>query len=265
MGAALRKPLILKGGKPQQLSASDVLDVPTRTVPVYLAGGGSLKVRVASNAPAFVTTAAGATLEVLASGATGAWFIGADTDSAALATRLAAAETSVATTAAGLDATNTTVASKLDADLSALTAASAGADTDIVVIQRSASRLKLALSTLVSYITGVARSWAGVQTFSAGAALGESSPTVKCKVLDITLPAASGASVDLVAHGITAANIVSYAARVTASDTGNFCLPGNGYPNATFNIGVSSTHVRASVTGSSVAGQAGKVFIFYTA
>ncbi|WP_429015164.1 hypothetical protein [Comamonas sp. 4034] len=174
------------------------------------------------------------------------------------------------------------ISGKLDADFNGLAAAS-GQDSDLLVIRRAASNLKLTLSSLVSYITDVARSWAGKQTFSAGAdvsvlgvsgattlsggaKLGELAPAnLKCLLLTGTAPASTGTTANIVAHGLSQGAIVLVRGVVTTSD-GFLVLDGNGFSDAQFNVSVSSTHLRLSTTATgstTVLGRPVKFFIFY--
>ena len=142
---AVRKPLVLSGGKPRQLASGETLDTPERSVVVTRADGSALKVTIGASGPALVYLGDGSSREV-STGSAGVWRIGLNPE-----------------TAVAVD-----ISRKLDADFSLLTNAS-GADADLLAIRRGVSSLKLTLANLVGYITGVARSWTGKQTFNGGA------------------------------------------------------------------------------------------------
>ena len=124
---------------------------------------------------------------------------------------------------------------KLDADFSTSASGAPGQDADLLSIRRGASNLKLTLANFVSYLTSVARSWAGVQTFSAGAALGELSPTIKVKTVTGTMLATAGSANYVAAHGLTAAKILHVFARVSAND-GSVVPPGGATASQNYSI-----------------------------
>lgn len=259
MPSAVLKPLVLRAGKPQQLAAGETLDTPERSVPVTLAGGGVRRITIGASGPALVYLANGTSREV-STGAAGVWRIGLNPESSS----------------------PVDISGKLDADFNGLAVAS-GQDSDLLVIRRAAANLKLTLSNLVSYITGVARSWGGKQTFTAGAdvsalgvtgaatlsggaQLGELAPAnLKCLLLTGTAPASTGTTANIVAHGLSQGVIALVRAVVTTSD-GFLVMDGNGFSDAQFNVSVNTTHLRLSTTAtasSTVLGRPVKFFVFY--
>ncbi|WP_395026257.1 hypothetical protein [Comamonas odontotermitis] len=271
MPSAVHKPIVSIAGQRRQLPVGETLDTPERSVPVTLAGGGIRRVTIGASGPALVYLANGTSREV-STGAAGVWRIGLNPE-----------------TSAPVD-----ISGKLDADFNGLAAAS-GQDSDLLVIRRAAANLKLSLSSLVGYITGVARSWAGKQTFSAGAdisalgvtgaatigttlgvsgastlsggaQLGELGPAnLKCLLLTGTAPASTGTTASIVAHGLSQGVIVLVRAVVTTSD-GFLVMDGNGFSDAQFNVSVNTTHLRLSTTGAAsttVLGRPVKFFVFY--
>lgn len=259
MPSAVRKPIASIAGKLRQLPAGETLDTPERSVPVTLAGGGIRRITIGASGPALVYRADGTSREV-STGAAGVWRIGLNPE----------------------NVSPVDISGKLDADFNGLVAAS-GLDSDLLVIRRAAANLKLTLANLVSYITGVARSWSGKQTFSAGAdvsalgvtgvttlsggaQLGELAPAnLKCLLLSGTAPASTGTTANIVAHGLSQAVISLMRAVVTTSD-GFLVMDGNGFGDAQFNISASSTHLRLSTTATAsttVLGRPVKFFVFY--
>lgn len=256
-----RKPLVLQSGLPKQLATGDVLDIPARTVPVYLSGGGARAVKIASVGTALVLTAAGASLVIAHNSTGGVWEIGKDTDAAALSARVGAAE-------ANISDMQTSIGGKLDANFSTLADGVAPALTDLMVLRRGAISAKLTVQGWIDWLLNTARTWTGVQTFSAGAVLGEQSPTIKCKVIDTTLPSSTGVSADLAPHGLAAANIISVIGY--ALDTNGSNVPPNTYyANSQWACNWSSTHIRAALpsatTSSAVSGRSVRFHIFYKA
>ncbi|MEJ5125867.1 hypothetical protein WH367_07385 [Comamonas sp. MYb21] len=235
----IRKPLVLKGGIPQQLPAGDAVVAPTRLVPVRMADGVTVRqVEVGNAGPALVTFADGSTAEVSAANAA-VWLL-------------------------TQDPTPVDLSGKLDVEFSGFADGVAPQVTDLWPVRRGSSTFKLTVQALLTWLLGSARNWLGVQTFSAGAVIGEQSPIVKCKVLDTTMTS-STAGVDLIAHGLSQADILN-ANGMVLSTNGHWVGMNSQYADSQWVFVVSATHVRAAVTAASssaVTGRAARFFIFY--
>ncbi|WP_313329566.1 hypothetical protein [Comamonas sp.] len=242
---ALRKPLVLKGGIPQQLPAGDAVVAPTRLVSVRMADGVTLRqVTVGSAGPAMVVFASGVSAEVAGENAA-VWLLTQDPP--------------LPVTPDPVDITG-----KLDVDFSGFTDGVTPQVTDIWAIRRGSSTFKLTVQALLTWLLGSARTWLGVQTFSAGAVIGEQSPVVKCKVIDTTMTS-STSNTDLVAHGLVQADILSASGSVLTS-TGVWVGMNSSYGDAQWAFTVNATHIRALVTSASsasVSGRPARFHIFY--
>lgn len=239
---ALRKPLVLKSGIPQQLPAGDAVVAPTRLVSVRMADGVTVRqVTVGSAGPAMVVLADGSSAEVVAANAA-VWLLTQDP-----------------TPPDPVD-----LSGKLDVDFSGFTDGVTPQVTDIWAIRRGSSTFKLTVQALLTWLLSSARSWLGVQTFSAGAVIGEQSPVVKCKVIDTTMTS-STSNTDLVAHGLVQADILSASGSVLTS-TGVWVGMNSSYGDAQWAFTVNATHIRALVTSASsasVSGRPARFHIFY--
>ncbi|MEJ5148936.1 hypothetical protein [Comamonas sp. MYb396] len=238
----IRKPLVLKGGIPQQLPAGDAVVAPTRLVAVRMADGVTVRqVTVGSAGPAMVVLADGSSAEVVAANAA-VWLLTQDP-----------------TPPDPVD-----LSGKLDVDFNGFTDGVAPQVTDLWPVRRGSSTFKLTVQALLTWLLGSARNWLGVQTFSSGAVLGELSPIVKCKVIDTTMTS-STAGVDLVAHGLVQADIQGVHGMVL-STAGHWVGMNSQYTDSQWVFAVSATHIRAAVTAASssaVTGRAARFFIFY--
>ena len=239
---ALRKPLVLKGGIPQQLPAGDAVVAPTRLVSVRMTDGVTVRqVTVGSAGPAMVVLADGSSAEVVAANAA-VWLLTQDP-----------------TPPDPVD-----LSGKLDVDFNGFTDAVTPQVTDLWPVRRGSSTFKLTVQALLTWLLGSARTWLGVQTFSAGAVIGEQSPVVKCKVIDTTMTT-STSNVDVVAHGLAQADILSVTGAVL-STAGNWIGANSLYADSKWTFGVSTTHIRALVVdsgGSTVSGRPARFHIFY--
>lgn len=235
----IRKPLVLNGGIPRQLPAGDAVVAPTRLVPVRMADGVTVRqVEVGNAGPALVTFADGSTAEVSAANAA-VWLL-------------------------TQDPTPVDLSSKLDVDFSAFADGVAPQVTDLWPVRRGSSTLKLTVQALLTWLLGSARNWLGVQTFSAGAVIGEQSPVVKCKVIDTTMTS-STSSVDLVAHGLVQADLLNVSGMVL-STAGHWIGMNNRFSDSQWVFSVSATHIRALVPspeGAAVSGRPARFHIFY--
>lgn len=236
---ALRKPLVLKSGIPQQLPAGDAVVAPTRLVSVRMADGVTVRqVTVGSAGPALVVLADGSSAEVVAANAA-VWLL-----------------TQHPTPPDPVD-----LSGKLDVDFNAFTDGVTPQVTDLWPVRRGSSTFKLTVQALLTWLLGSARTWLGVQTFSAGAVIGEQSPAVKCKVIDTTMTS-STSNTDLVAHGLVQADILSASGSVLTS-TGVWVGMNSSYGDAQWAFTVNATHIRALVTSSSSAGVSGRPARFH--
>lgn len=238
----IRKPLILKGGIPQQLPAGDAVVAPTRLVSVRMADGVTVRqVTVGSAGPAMVAFADGSSAEVVAANAA-VWLLTQDP-----------------TPPDPVD-----LSGKLDVDFNGFTDGVTPQVTDLWPVRRGSSTFKLTVQALLTWLLGSARTWLGVQTFSAGAVIGEQSPVVKCKVIDTTMTS-STSNTDLVAHGLVQADILSASGSVLTS-TGVWVGMNSSYGDAQWAFTVNATHIRALVTSASsasVSGRPARFHIFY--
>lgn len=238
----IRKPLVLKGGIPQQLPTGDAVVAPTRLVPVRMADGVTVReVAVSSAGPAMVVFATGVSAEVAAANAA-VWLL-----------------TQEPTPPEPVD-----ISGKLDVDFNGLADGGAPQVADLWAVRRGAATLKLTVQSLLTWLLGSARSWLGVQTFSAGAVIGDFSPVVKCKVIDTTMTT-STSSVDLVTHGVVYADILGVNGLVN-NTSGNWVPMNETYAGSRWAFAISSTHIRVLVSateGSAVSGRPARFFIFY--
>ncbi|MFA9287647.1 hypothetical protein ACCQ08_22900 [Comamonas sp. SY3] len=241
----LRKPLVLKGGIPQQLPAGDAVVAPTRLVPVRMADGVTLRqVTVGSAGPAMVVFASGVSAEVAGANAA-VWLLTQDPP-------------------LPVPPDPVDISGKLDVDFSGFTDGITPQVTDLWPLRRGSSTFKLTVQAFLTWLLGSARNWLGVQTFSAGAVIGEQSPIVKCKVIDTTMTT-STSNVDVVAHGLAQADILSVTGAVL-STAGNWIGANSLYADSKWTFGVSTTHIRALVVdsgGSTVSGRPARFHIFY--
>lgn len=239
---ALRKPLVLKGGIPQQLPAGDAVVAPTRLVSVRMADGVTVRqVTVGSAGPALVVLADGSSAEVVAANAA-VWLLTQDP-----------------TPPDPVD-----LSGKLDVDFSGFTDGVTPQVTDIWAIRRGSSTFKLTVQALLTWLLSSARSWLGVQTFSAGAVLGEQSLTIKSKTIDTTMTS-STTGADLVSHGLVQADVLSVQGMVLSS-AGFWVGMNNQYSDSQWVFFLTSTAIRAAVVSgasSSVAGRPARFHIFY--
>ncbi|WP_312836429.1 hypothetical protein [Comamonas sp.] len=235
----LRKPLVLKSGIPQQLPAGDAVVAPTRLVSVRMADGVTVRqVTVGSAGPAMVVLADGSSAEVVAANAA-VWLLTQDP-----------------TPPDPVD-----LSGKLDVDFNTFTDGVTPQVTDLWPMRRGSSTFKLTVQALLTWLLGSARTWLGVQTFSAGAVIGEQSPVVKCKVIDTTMTS-STSNTDLVAHGLVQADILSASGSVLTS-TGVWVGMNSSYGDAQWAFTVNATHIRALVTSASSAGVSGRPARFH--
>ncbi|GEM_PF-2783674 len=238
----LRKPLVLKGGIPQQLPAGDSVVAPTRLVSVRMADGVTVRqVTVGSAGPAMVVLADGSSAEVVAANAA-VWLLTQDP-----------------TPPDPVDLTG-----KLDVDFNAFTDGVTPQVTDLWAIRRGSSTFKLTVQAFMTWLLGSARSWLGVQTFSAGAVLGEQSLTIKCKTIDTTMTSSTSGA-DLVSHGLVQADVLSVQGMVLSS-AGFWVGMNNQYSDSQWVFFLTSTAIRAAVVSgasSSVAGRPARFHIFY--
>ncbi len=240
---ALRKPLVLKGGIPQQLPAGDAVVAPTRLVSVRMADGVTVRqVTVGSAGPAMVAFADGSSAEVVATNAA-VWLLTQDP-----------------TPPDPVD-----LSGKLDVDFSGFTDGVTPQVTDIWPVRRGSSTFKLTVQAFVTWLLSSARSWLGVQTFTAGTALGEQSLVIKCKTIDTTMTS-STSSVDLVAHGLAQADLLSVHGMVLTT-AGNWVPMNENYAGSKWSWSISTTHIRALIgataDGAAVSGRPARFHIFY--
>lgn len=239
---AIRKPLVLNGGIPRQLPAGDAVVAPTRLVSLRMADGVTVReVAVGSAGPAMVVFANGSSAEVVAANAA-VWLLTQDP-----------------TPPDPVD-----LSGKLDVDFNGLADGVAPQVTDLWPVRRGAATLKLTVQTLLTWLLGSARNWLGVQTFSAGAVIGEQSPVVKCKEVNTTMTS-STAGVDLVAHGLVQADILGVHGMVLSSAS-QWIGVNSIYSDSQWAFSLSTTHIRAAVTASAsaaVSGRPARFFIFY--
>lgn len=239
---ALRKPLVLKRGIPQQLPAGDAVVAPTRLVSVRMADGVTVRqVTVGSAGPAMVVFADGSSAEVVATNAA-VWLLTQDS-----------------TPPDPVD-----LSGKLDVEFNGFADGVMPQETDLWPVRRGSSTFKLTVQAFLTWLLGSARTWLGVQTFSAGAVIGEQSPVVKCKVIDTTMTS-STSNTDLVAHGLVQADILSASGSVLTS-TGVWVGMNSSYGDAQWAFTVNATHIRALVTSASsasVSGRPARFHIFY--
>lgn len=238
----IRKPLVLKGGIPQQLTAGDAVVAPTRLVSLRMADGVTVRqVTVSSAGPAMVVFADGSSAEVAAANAA-VWLLTQDP-----------------TPPDPVD-----ISGKLDVDFNGLADGIAPQVADLWPVRRGSATLKLTVQSLLTWLLGSARNWLGVQTFSAGAVLGEQSQVIKSKTIDTTMTS-STAGVDLVAHGLVQADIQSVHGMVL-STAGYWVGVNSLYADSQWAFSVSTTHLRAAVTASAsaaVSGRPARFHIFY--
>lgn len=239
---ALRKPLVLKGGIPQQLPAGDAVVAPTRLVSVRMADGVTVRqVTVGSAGPAIVVLADGSSAEVVAANAA-VWLLTQDP-----------------TPPDPVD-----LSGKLEVDFNGFTDGVSPQLADLWPVRRGSSTFKLTVQTFVTWLLGSARNWLGVQTFSAGAVLGEQSLVIKSKTIDTTMTS-STTGADLVAHGLVQADILSVTGIVN-NTAGNWVPPNSYYSDAQWNFIVTNAQIRAVVTAASsasVSGRPARFHIFY--
>jgi hypothetical protein len=239
---ALRKPLVLKGGIPQQLPAGDAVVAPTRLVSVRMADGVTVRqVTVGSAGPAMVVLADGSSAEVVAANAA-VWLLTQDP-----------------TPPDPVD-----LSGKLDVDFNGFADGVTPQVTDLWPVRRGSSTFKLTVQALLTWVLGSARTWLGVQTFSAGAVLGEQSLTIKSKTIDTTMTS-STTGADLVSHGLVQADVLSVQGMVLSS-AGFWVGMNNQYSDSQWVFFLTSTAIRAAVVSgasSSVAGRPARFHIFY--
>ena len=238
----IRKPLVLSGGIPRQLPAGDAVVAPTRLVSVRMADGVTVRqVTVGSAGPAMVVFANGTSAEVAAANAA-VWLLTQDP--------------------APPDPVD--LSGKLDVDFSGLADGVAPQVTDLWPVRRGSSTFKLTVQALLTWLLGSARNWLGVQTFSAGAVLGEQSLVIKSKTIDTTMTS-STVGVDLVVHGLVQADILSVQGMVF-STAGHWIGVNSIYADSQWAFSVSATNLRAAVTASAsaaVSGRPARFHIFY--
>ncbi len=239
---ALRKPLVLKGGIPQQLPAGDAVVAPTRLVSVRMADGVTVRqVTVGSAGPAMVVLADGSSAEVVAANAA-VWLLTQDP----------------------IPPDPVDLSGKLDVDFNGFADAVTPQVTDLWAIRRGSSTFKLTVQALLTWLLGSARIWLGVQTFSAGAVLGEQSLTIKSKTIDTTMTS-STTGADLVSHGLVQADVLSVQGMVLSS-AGIWVGMNNQYSDSQWVFFLTSTAIRAAVVSgasSSVVGRPARFLIFY--
>ena len=238
----IRKPLVLNGGIPRQLPGGDAVVAPTRLVSLRMADGVTVReVAVSSAGPAMVVFANGTSAEVATANAA-VWLLTQDP--------------------APPDPVD--LSSKLDVDFSGFADGVAPQVTDLWPVRRGSSTFKLTVQALLTWLLSSARNWLGVQTFSAGAVIGEQSPIVKCKVIDVTMTT-STSSVDLVAHGLVQADLLNVSGMVLGT-AGHWIGMNNRFSDSQWVFSVSATHIRALVPspeGAAVSGRPARFFIFY--